>query len=708
MPLPQLRRTHFVSVARWLSLFTAFTAIAAAACGGADAPPAKSAPPAPPSASEHSIDHTAMDAKVRPGADFFLYANGDWYAKAQIPADRNATGVWVRLTEEVERRTHEVLDQAASAGAPAGSAAQKIGDYYASYLDEAAIEARGIAPLTHLLGRVAKIGDAHALAGYLGASIRADVDALNNTEFHTDHVLGLWVEQDLNEPSRYAPYLLQGGLGMPDRSYYLEDTPRMQAVRAAYVRHLTAILRLAGVSDPEGKAQRAFALEKKIAETHASRTESVDVSKANNPWSRGDFASRAKGMDWNAFFAAADLDRPASFIVWHPRAVTGLAALVRTESLDAWKDYLTARAIDHVAPFLPKAFADEAFAFYEKEVKGVEVAPPRWRSAAEVTGKALGEAVGKVYVERYFSPETKRSVESLVSHLLTAFDHRIDGLSWMSPVTKAKAKEKLATLKVGVGYPDKWRDDSGLAVVRGDVFGNFERAELFEYRRNVQKLGQPVDRGEWAMVPQLVNAVNLPVRNALNFPAAILAPPMFDPHATAAANYGAIGCIIGHEISHSFDDQGAKFDAHGKYTDWWTADDLAHFEASGAALAAQFDAYKPFPDLAINGKLTLSENIADLGGIAAAYEAWHASLEGRPAPVEQGLTGDQQFFLAFAQAWQAKTREQMARNRIATNGHAPPEYRAKTVRNIDTWYTAFDVLPSDALYLAPSARVRIW
>jgi putative endopeptidase len=702
MPLMQARSCRVASYASLFSL------IAVAACHGPDTPQARSAPDATKAESGLSVDRAAMDPSVKPGTDFYLYANGAWYAKAQIPADRNSAGVWIRVTEEVERRTREVLEDAARSKAPAGSPAQKAGDVYASYLDEAAIEARGVAPLAPALERVAKIRDARALATYLGASLRADVDALNLGEFHTDHVLGLWVEQDLNDPSRYAPYLLQGGIGMPDRAYYLEETPRMQAIRAAYVRYLATLLRLAGVPDAEAKAGRTFALEKKIAEEHVDHVDSVDVSKGNNPWSRADFASRAPGMDWNAFFSAAGLDRPASFIVWHPRALTGLAALVKSEPLDVWKDYLTTRAIDHVARFLPKAFADQAFAFYEKEIHGAEAPPPRWRQAAEITGDALGQAVGKMYVERYFPPETKRAVESMVRDLVMAYGQRIDALTWMSPATKSKAKEKLATLKIGVGYPDTWPDDSGLAIVRGDAFGNFERAELFEYQRNVQKLGRSVDRGEWSMVPQVVNAVNQPIRNTLSFPAAILSPPFFDPRATAAHNYGLMGYIIGHEISHSFDDQGAKFDAQGRFANWWTPADLAHFQASGKALAAQFSAYKPFPDAAVNGELTLSENIADLAGLAVAYDAWRASLHGAPAPVEGGLSGEQQFFLSFAQGWQTKMREPFQRERLVTNGHAPPHYRALTVRNLDPWYATFDVNPTEPLFVAPSARVRVW
>jgi len=695
----------------------ALLAVTLGACGGTPPPPPAPLPtpaPAPvqaqpevPVAPGHSIDLDAMDRTVKPGADFFMYANGGWYAKAEIPSDRASTGIDFRLTEQAEQRTRDLLEAAALAKAAAGSDTQKIGDYYASVLDEATIEGRGIKVMNKVLDRIAHLSDGKALSALLGSQLRADVDPLNATNLHTDHVLGLFVEQDLNDPTRYAPYLLQGGLGMPDRSYYLDPAAPMEALRTKYQAHLATMLRLAGIKDPAGKAARILAFEKRLAAAHASREDSEDLTKANNPWARADFAGKAPGMDWDAFFKAARLDAQASFIVWHPSAVTGLAALVKGEKLQTWKDYLTARALDHAAGFLPKAFVDEAFAFYAKELAGVPAALPRWKQAVYLTDDALGFAVGKAYVERHFPPEAKKAIEALVHDIVVAFGKRIDALDWMAPATKAKAQEKLATLKVGVGYPDSWKSYEGLNVVRGEALGNFGRAELFEYRSRVKKLGQPVDAGEWAMVPQIVNACNLPVRNALNFPAGNLAPPYFDVANTAAANYGAIGAVIGHEISHSFDDQGSQFDAHGRVANWWTPEDLSRFQAQAGALAAQYSAYQPLPDVAINGKLTLSENIADLAGITAAYDAWHASLAG-PAPMQDGLTGEQQFFLAYAQGWQFKQREQALRMSLATNGHAPASYRVWTVRNVDTWYAAFDVKEGDPMYLPPAQRVRVW
>jgi predicted metalloendopeptidase len=468
------------------------------------------------------------------------------------------------------------------------------------------------------------------------------------------------------------------------------------------------MLKLSGVTDSDARAARIFELERRIAEVHSSRVDSHDVLKGNNPWSRQDFRARAPGLDWQAFFAAAALDKQTHFVVWQPGAIIGISALVRNQPLATWKDYLTFHAVEHLGNFLPKAFVDERFNFYGKVLTGTPTLRDRWKRAVEATDAALGEVVGKLYVARYFPPADKVRVEEMVRNEIAAFRGRIDRLAWMGPQTKEKAKAKLAVLKVGVGYPDKWRDYSALEVVRGDALGNVQRAELFKYRWNLQKLGQPVDRSEWVMNPQLINAVNLPAMNALNFPAAILQPPSFDPARPAAMNYGAIGQIIGHEISHSFDNTGALFDAAGRLDNWWTEEDLAHFKASSAQLVKQYDAYRPFPDLAVNGTLTLSENIADVAGLAASYDAYRLSLRGKEGTVVQGFTGDQQFFISFAQTFRSKMREPAMRQRIMTDPHSPAQYRADTVRNLDAWYDAFGVKAGQVLYLGPQERVRMW
>ncbi len=697
--------------ARLAAAIATLTLLAAAGCAPAanKAPaPAAPAPAATAAAPAPGIDLDGMDRAVAPGDDFFAYANGTWLRNVEIPADRSGWGASAILDELTSKRTRELIEAAAKSSAPPGSDERKIGDTFATFMDEAAIEAKGLAPLKPALDRVAAIADKGALARALGETLRADVDVLNNTNMYTANVLGLWVAQDLDEPSTYSPFLLQGGLGLPDRDYFLDSSPRMTEIRTKYRAHIEAMLALAGIPDAGAKSVRIFEHEKKIATVHASREESEDVLKGNNRWARADFPVRAPGLDWSTYFDAAGLGRAPSFVVWQPSAVTGLASLVASEPLETWKDYLTFRALSRAATFLPKAFVDENFAFYGRTLTGAQKLRDRWKRGVGVTDAALGEAVGRLYVAKYFPASEKARAEEMVKNEIAAFAIRIDRLDWMAAETKARAKAKLAVLKVGVGYPDKWTDVTGLEVVKGDALGNARRASLFHTRRNLAKLGQPVDRGEWCMNPQLVNAVNLPAMNALNFPAAMLQPPYFDPRRPVVMDYGAIGSVIGHEISHSFDDQGALFDAEGRLKNWWTKADFDHFTASAQALVKQFNEYRPFPDLAVNGKLTLGENIADVAGLAAAYDAYRIAYGGKEAPAWKGLPGDQQFFLAFAQGWRTKFREAAARQRIVVDGHAPAEYRTATVRNVDVWYDAFGVKPGQRLALAPRERVKVW
>ncbi|MEO6325043.1 MAG: M13 family metallopeptidase [Thermoanaerobaculia bacterium] len=669
--------------------------------------PASAAAGAAPAASI-GIDLAGLDRSVAPGDDFFLYANGTWYKNTEIPADRGSFGAGAQLGELTAKRTADLITEAAKTQAPAGSDARKVGDFYASFMDEAAIEAKGIAPLQPMLARIAAIKTAQGLAQILGQGLRADVDVLNSTNFYTDNLLGLWVAQDLNDPSRYLPFLLQGGLGMPDRDYYLDPSPRMAEIRTTYQAHIAAVLKLAKMADADAKATGIFDLERRIAEAHLSRVDSEDVEKGNNHWLRADFDVKAPGLDWKVYFGAAGLGTQKEFVVWQPAAMTSLSALVRSQPLPIWKDYLAYRAIEHYSPVLSKGFVDERFAFYGKTLAGTPQLRDRWKRGVSATDAALGEVVGKLYVTKYFPPAHKALVEAMVKNELAAFGRRIDALDWMSPETKKKAKAKLAVLRVGVGYPDRWQDYSGYQVVRGDAFGNTERASLFDTRQKLARLGRPVDRNEWVMNPQLVNAVNLPAMNAMNFPAAILQPPYFDPARPAVMNYGSIGAIIGHEISHSFDDQGALFDATGRLRNWWTKEDFAHFRASAEQLIKQYDGYKPFPDLAVSGKLTLSENIADLAGLAAAYDAYRLSLAGKDAAPIDGVTGDQQFFIAFGQSWRGKSREASLRQQVMLDAHSPSEFRADMVRNLDAWYAAFDVKPGQKLALLPADRIRIW
>jgi predicted metalloendopeptidase len=676
--------------------------------------PTASASAPPPAAAAASIgevpglDVAGMSLAVKPGDDFFRYANGTWLDKTEIPADRSSWGTGAITVELTNKRVAEIVNEAAKSDAPAGSEPRKIGDYYATFMDEAAIEAKGLAPVKDALGAIAKIRDAKGLATALGATLRADVDVLNRGNVYTPNLFGLWIAQDLSDPSRYSPFLLQGGLGMEDREYYVDASPRMAEIRAKYEAYLATLLELAKVPDAPKRAAAVVALEKRIAEVHASLVDTNDVKKGNNHWTRKELEQRAPGLDWAAFLKAARLDKQGEFVVWQPGAIAGIAKLVKSEPLAVWKDWLTVRKLDMLAPFLPKAFADASFAFHGQVLTGTPQQRERWKRAVDATNDALGEAVGKLYVAKYFPPKEKARAEAMVKNVIAAFAKRIDGLEWMAPRTKAEAKAKLAVLKVGIGYPDKWRDYSGLKVVRGDAVGNFERSSLFDYEAALARLGQPVDRGEWVMNPQLVNACNLPAMNALNFPAAILQPPDFDPARPEVMDYGSAGAIIGHEICHSFDDMGALFDSKGKLSDWWTKDDYAHFRAASAQLAKQFDAYEPFPGLHVNGTQTSSENIADVAGLAAAYDAYRLSLGGREAPTVGGLTGDQQFFVSFAQSWRNKMREPALRRRIVTDTHAPPEYRSDTVRNLDAWYAAFGVKEGQKLFLAPGDRARVY
>src|SRR5262249_3621663 len=651
------------------------------------------------------VDRAGIDASVAPGDDFFHYANGAWLKKNEIPPDRSSYGIGAVLFDRAQQRTHALLDAAAAASSAEGSDDRKIGGYYASYMDEAGIDAKGLAPLRDQLAAIGAIGDAHALAAYIGGSLRADVDALNNTDFYTDRLFGIWITQNLNDPAHAVPYLLQGGLGMPDRDYYVEPGARMDGNRSAYRAHIAAMLKLAAIPDPDAKAARIFDLEREIARVHATRTESVEVSKANNPWPRDSFGRRAPGLDWAALFRSAHFDQAETIIVWHPGAIRGIAALVPRVPLGTWRDYLAFHTIDRRAAVLPKAFGEERFAFYGKVLSGTPQRQELWKRAVDATNASLGEAVGKVYVQKYFPAASKAQLQEMVGKMSAAFDRRLDALAWMAPKTKAAAKAKLQTLRVGIGYPDTWRDFSALSIVRGDALGNLERAELFDYQYHLAKLTRPPDKSEWWMTPQTVNAVNLPLQNALNFPAAILEPPYYDPAASAATRYGAVGAIIGHEISHSFDDQGSQFDADGRFANWWTPEDLAHFKDASAKLVAQYNAYTPFPDLHVNGQLTLSENIADLAGLSAAYDSYRADRGQDPGAPQ---ADDRTFFISYAQGWRAKFREPLARQLVLTDGHAPDEYRADTVRNLDPWYGAFEVKTGQRLYLAPPDRVRIW
>ncbi len=656
----------------------------------------------------HGINVANMDPSVKPGDNWYLYCNGDWIKRTELPPDRARLSVFSSLADLSDKRTAGLIEEVAKSKASEGSSKRKIADLYNSYMDEAAIEAKGLSPLEPHLKAIAAIGSKKELAFALGQNLRADVDPLNNTNFHTSHLFGLWVAGGFQDSDHYTAYLLQGGLQMPDREYYLSQSAHMKEVRDKYKTHVAEMLKLAGFTDTDTRAERVIALEHAIAEKHWSLAENDDIHKANNTWTQADFNTKAPGLDWAEYFRGAGLTKQASFIVWQPSAFAGESALIESTPLETWKDWLAYHTIEEYAAYLPKDLADARYAFAGGVLQGTPQQRPRWQRGVVIVNRNLGDDVGQLYAKRYFSPEAKAQAQAMVANLIAVYHKRIAALTWMDPKTKAQAQAKLDTLYVGIGYPETWIDYSAYEVKPDDIFGNIWRANLFKYHREVARLGKEVDRHEWSMTPQTVNAVNLPLQNALNFPAAILQPPFFDPKAPAAHNYGAIGSVIGHEISHTFDTEGSSFDSKGQLRNWWTPADLAHFKAATARLAAQYDTYQPFPDLHVNGQQTLAENIADVAGLAAAFDAYRASLKGKAAPTQDGFTGDQQFFIAFGQDYTAKSRPAALRQQVTVDPHSPAEYRADTVRNIDAWYASFNVKPGDTLYLAPDERVQIW
>jgi len=648
-----------------------------------------------------------MDRSIQPGDDFYRYANGEWLRKAVIPPDRAGISVFAQLDDLSKHRVVALIEDLVKSS-PSNEGERKIADLYRSYMDEAGIEAKGLKPLQAAFAEINAIKDKRDLARALGSQLRADEDPLNYTNYHTANFLGLWSAPGFDDPDRYMAYLLQGGIELPDREYYLSDSQAMRSLRDKYRAHVITMLKLAQLSNAESRANRIIALEHAIAEKHWTLAEDQEVRKANNPWKQADFATKAPGLDWLEFFKAAGLQSAKVIMVWQASAVSGEAALVDSAPLDTWKDWLTYHALEDHADALPKAFAGEHFAFFGKEVTGVQEQSPRQQRAIDEVNDLLGDEVGKLYAARYFPPESKARVQAMVANIVAAFHKRIDALPWMTAATKTQAHDKLSALYVGIGYPEIWKDYSPLEIRRDDLFGNELRSELFEYHRAIDRLGKPVDRREWCMTPQTVNAVNLPLQNALNFPAAILEPPFFDAKAPEVVNYGAIGSIIGHEVSHTFDSEGAAFDAKGRLRNWWTPEDFQHFNAATAKLAEQYDQYHPFPDLSINGKQTLPENIADLGGLLAAYDAYRTSLNGKEASEQEGFSGDQQYFIAYAQSRHSKMRPEELRRRVMTDEHSPAEYRTDTVRNVDAWYKSFPVREGQKLYLSTEERVRIW
>ncbi|WP_423142320.1 M13 family metallopeptidase [Parablastomonas sp. CN1-191] len=673
---------------------------------------------APAAGTALGFDPARMDKTVKPGDDFYAFANGTWQKDTAIPADRSSISSSFQSQQATEANLKSLVDGLVASTPAAGTNEARIKDYYTAFMDTAGIDAAGLKPAQADLDRFAAIADVKGLSTVLGQQLRADLDPLNATAMSTENLFGAFVTQSL-KGTAVMPYLLQGGLGMPEREYYLSSDAKMAGLRDQYKAYIAKFLTDAGIPDAQAKAQRIYDLEMKIAQAHMTRDESDDWIHRNQEWSLADFKTKAPGMDWDAFFAASQLGGQQTFAAYHDGAIPKLSALVASQPLDAWKDWLAFHQLNSHAEVLPAKLRDDHFAFYgtalqgttqplarEKRVLGAESSAPYANHVS--LGDVMGQAVGKLYVDKFFPASSKAAITQMVTNIKNAFAHRVEGITTLAPATKEEALKKVENIVVGVGYPDKWDDYSALTIDPHNAYADAVNGEKARYQRQLAKLGKPLDRGEWWMNPQLVNAVNLPVQNALNFPAAILQKPDFDPAADPAANYGATGATIGHEISHSFDNGGAMFDASGKMRNWWTDADLAAFDKSGKALAAQYDSYSPFPGYHVNGNLTLGENIADVVGLQAAYDAYRASLNGKEAPVIDGYSGDQRFFIAFAQSWATKMRDELMRNRLATDGHAPGMYRAQTVRNIDAWYKAFNVQPGDKLYLAPESRVKVW
>ncbi len=693
-----MKRTPFLLVASALAL-----TIGTAACKQAGNTAAE-----PSVGTTSGVDLNALDKNAKPGDDFYAYANGNWINRTEIPADRSSVGGFYIADQEREKNSVALFDQILKSNAAANTDEGRIANYYKAYLDTAAIDRAGIAPAKPDLDAIAGISNKAQLSAAIGKTIRADVDPLNATKFGTDHLFGVFVTQGLNTPGETLPYLLQGGLGLPDRDYYLSSDAKQVGLRGKYQAYVETVMAAAGNPDPKAAAARIMALETRIATAHATIDESNDFAKGATVWSRAELEKNAPGIDWGQLLGAAQFANAPKFEAYHSGAIPKLAALVGSEPLDAWKDWLAFHTLNERSNVLPAAIRDARFAFYGTALAGTPQQRPRDKQALNATSNALQDAVGKAYVDKYFPAANKSTIQGMADNIKAAFAKRVSGSTTLAPSTKAEALKKVETIVVGVGYPDSWRNYSALTISPTDAYANQSAASLAEYKNQLAKIGKAMNRAEWWMPPQLVNAVNLPVQNALNFPAAILVRPFYDPKADAAYNYGGIGATIGHEISHSFDNNGALFDSTGNLRNWWTDADFAKFKLSGKALADQFSAYSPFPGVNVNGEQTLGENIADVAGLQASYDAYHASLNGKPAPVIDGLTGDQRFFIAYEQSWAEKTREEALRQQIATNGHAPGQYRALTVRNLDAWYAAFNVKPGDKLYLTPDKRVKVW
>lgn len=640
------------------------------------------------------IDLSARDTAVRPGADFFRYANGTWLRTTEIPADRTAWSLWTALSEDIEGQVRAIVTDAGQSTDPAQ---RRVGDFYAAWMDEAGIERRGTAPLRPYLQRISAVRNRDELLALFatpGFPSPVGVGALPNPA----------------NPTRYLLAAGQGGLGMPNRDYYLNEGAEYDRYRTAYRDYVVTIHRLAGIADPEARADRIIALERRIAEAHWTPARSRDITQVYNPKSRAQLAEMAPQFNWTPWLQQMGFGAVDTVIAAQPSALTAIGGMLDSVPVSTWQDWLAFHFINTYADYLPRAFDEANFNFFGRTLGGQQEQRDRWKRGLGLVNGVLGEAVGQIYVQRHFPAESRRQMDELINNLRAAFAERLQRLEWMDDATRREALAKLEAFEPRIGHPERWIDYSSYRVDRNDLLGNMVRAGEFGHNLQLSRLPNPVDRGLWGFNAQTINASYNPLLNQITFPAGILQAPFFDPNADPAVNYGAIGAVIGHEIGHGFDDQGRRFDATGRLRDWWTAASAERFTERTRRLTEQYGRYAALPGLPVNGQLTLGENIGDLGGLEMAYAAYrrHVAQHGEP-PVIGGTTGDQRFFLAWAQVWRQKEREGQTRQRVLTDPHSPEEFRVNgAVRNIDAWYRAFNVQPGDALYLPPEQRVRIW
>ncbi|MEO5494305.1 MAG: M13 family metallopeptidase [Sphingomonas sp.] len=633
---------------------------------------------------------TGMDKSIAPGDDFYEFANGAWSKRTTIPADKSNFGEFEKLQDLSDQRTHGLLDAAAA------DPNSKIGRAYTTYLDTSAIEAKGVAPIKPWLARI----EGSSKADYPVLIAEAARNGVGSP-------FAAFVGQDAKDPDTYVLNLFQSGLSLPDRDYYLSDDAKLAAAKIAYRAHIAKMLTLAGEGDADARAAALVDFETAIAKVSWTRVQNRDADATYNKMTLSELQRKAPGFDFAAMFKAAGMTAD-TVVVAQPSAIAGIADLIAKTSDRVLKDQLIVGSLDTYSDVLPKAFDAENFAFFGTVLSGTPEQRERWKRAVDFTEGALTDDVSKLYVAKYFPPATKAAADKMVRNIIAAMNGRIDKLDWMAPETKAKAHAKLAAFTPRIGYPSQWHDYATLEIVKGDAFGNELRANQWSFDDNRSKIGQPVRRWEWGLTPMTVNAQANPRLVAITFPAAIMQPPFFDPNADPAVNYGGMGAVIGHEMSHHFDDQGAKYDLKGKLTQWWTDADIAAFKKRSADLVAEYDKYEPLPGKFVKGALTLGENSADLAGLSASYDAYHNSLGGKPAPVIGGYTGDQRFYLGWAQVWRRSYREANLLQRLLTDPHSPSVQRTWIVRNLDPWYTAFKATPGQKLYLSPEQRVRIW